>query len=72
MNIVHEGVEPVPVTKHETKVGELYTTLRKGNAHFRCQGGFVDMATGAFTGFEAARDDAFWVHAKDAKLIVPA
>lgn len=68
MKIVEKDPIVVYVTKIGTKVGELYA-INDGKAiNLRCQGGFVNMQSGAYSGYEVVRDDACWIHLPDAEL----
>ena len=68
MKIVDLRKAELPVTKDITKVGEVYTVSGPGAAHFRCQGGFVSMESGAYSSYEGCRADACWLHQPKAEL----
>lgn len=68
MKIVNEGKKVTPIKREETNVGELYAIIDGDGIWFRCQGGFANMSSGAFTNYGGCREDACWVHLPNAEL----
>lgn len=68
MKIVKTVNKVEAVDKAGTDVGEVYTLIDANTVHFRCQGGFANLASGSYTDYEICRDDACWVHQPRAEL----
>jgi hypothetical protein len=68
MKIIKNEKKITILRKEDTKVGELYAVHGGDGIHLRCQGGFVEMDTGALTEYAACRQDACWVHLANAEL----
>jgi hypothetical protein len=72
MKIVKSAIKVMAVDKDGTKVGEVYTlidaSIDKPAVHFRCQGGFVNLASGSYSPYESCREDACWIHQPTAEL----
>lgn len=55
-------------TKLGTIVGELYQLKGSSSVLFRCQGGFVNMASGEFSDYENCTASVTFVHLPEARL----
>lgn len=58
------------VSKHGTKVGEVYAMPLSEDVYFRCQGGMVNLASGECYNFPDITDNVQWEHLPKAVLVV--
>ena len=70
MKINKSGIEVKAVSKYDTKVGEVYTDGECALFYLRCQGGFVNLASGSYLDFSEITDNVRWRHLPDATLVV--
>lgn len=66
-----ETVGPhIEIPKETTEVGHVYVFKDNNEPYLRCQGGFANLATGAFTNYPDARGEAMWLPKPDAVLVL--
>ena len=71
MKITHNTPPVIALHKDETKVGEIYKHVNRGElVYFRQQGGFTILNTGEVIAWCNASERG-WIHVPDAYLVMP-
>lgn len=72
MKIEKSGNSVKVLSKEETNVGQVYEAVINKSIFIRCQGGFVNMATGTWSDYAETPLGAQFIHLSEAVLVVPA